>query len=376
MGEKVLIKGNEAIGEAAIRANCQCFFGYPITPQTELAAYMSKMMPKLGRTFLQAESEISAINMVYGAAGSGVRVLTSSSSPGISLKSEGISYIAGAELPCVIVNIVRGGPGLGGIQPAQSDYFQATKGGAHGDFHMPVYAPASVQEMVDLVQEAFDVADIYRTPCMIMGDGMLGQMMEPVEFKERNKREIKNKDWAANGLKGRKKHNVINSLYLDPEELERHNLKLEAKFNEIREKETKYELYNCEKECDLIMVAYGTVSRICKNVIEMAKKNGINLGLIRPITLWPFPEEAFDKTINKTKFGYISVEMSLGQMVEDVKLSVNGRNKVYFYGRTGGMVPSPVEILNKIKEIIELNKKDSNKIHNLTKGGENNGSCI
>ncbi|SKA82719.1 2-oxoglutarate ferredoxin oxidoreductase subunit alpha [Clostridium sp. USBA 49] len=376
MGEKVLIKGNEAIGEAAIRANCQCFFGYPITPQTELAAYMSKMMPKLGRTFLQAESEISAINMVYGAAGSGVRVLTSSSSPGISLKSEGISYIAGAELPCVIVNIVRGGPGLGGIQPAQSDYFQATKGGAHGDFHMPVYAPASVQEMVDLVQEAFDVADIYRTPCMIMGDGMLGQMMEPVEFKERNKREIKNKDWAANGLKGRKKHNVINSLYLDPEELERHNLKLEAKFNEIREKETKYELYNCEKECDLIMVAYGTVSRICKNVIEMAKKNGINLGLIRPITLWPFPEEAFDKTINKTKFGYISVEMSLGQMVEDVKLSVNGRNKVYFYGRTGGMVPSPVEILNKIKEIIELNKKDNNKIHNLTKGGENNGSCI
>lgn len=337
---------------------------------------MSKMMPKLGRTFLQAESEISAINMVYGAAGSGVRVLTSSSSPGISLKSEGISYIAGAELPCVIVNIVRGGPGLGGIQPAQSDYFQATKGGAHGDFHMPVYAPASVQEMVDLVQEAFDVADIYRTPCMIMGDGMLGQMMEPVEFKERNKREIKNKDWAANGLKGRKKHNVINSLYLDPEELERHNLKLEAKFNEIREKETKYELYNCEKECDLIMVAYGTVSRICKNVIEMAKKNGINLGLIRPITLWPFPEEAFDKTINKTKFGYISVEMSLGQMVEDVKLSVNGRNKVYFYGRTGGMVPSPVEILNKIKEIIELNKKDNNKIHNLTKGGENNGSCI
>jgi 2-oxoglutarate ferredoxin oxidoreductase subunit alpha len=343
MSEKVLMKGNEAIGEAAIRANCQCFFGYPITPQTEVAAYMSKMMPKLGRVFVQAESEVAAINMVYGAAGSGVRVLTSSSSPGISLKAEGISYIAGAELPCVIINIVRGGPGLGGIQPAQSDYFQATKGGGHGDYQMPVYAPASIQEMVDLVQEAFDVADIYRTPCMVMGDGMLGQMMEPVEFKERTKRELPDKDWAANGLKGRKTHNVINSLYLDPESLEKHN---------IKKNETKYELYNCNEDCDLIIVAYGTTSRICKNVIKMAKECNIKLGLIRPITLWPFPVEAFEKTINNTKHGYISVEMSMGQMVEDVKLSVNGRKPVHFYGRSGGMVPHPEEILNKVKEIV------------------------
>jgi 2-oxoglutarate/2-oxoacid ferredoxin oxidoreductase subunit alpha len=352
MSEKVLMKGNEAIGEAAIRANCQCFFGYPITPQTEVAAYMSKMMPKLGRVFVQAESEVAAINMIYGAAGSGVRSLTSSSSPGISLKSEGISYIAGAELPCVIINIVRGGPGLGGIQPAQSDYFQATRGGGHGDYYMPVFAPASIQEMVDLVQEAFDVADMYRTPCMVMGDGMLGQMMEPVEFKERTKRELPEKDWAANGLNGRKKHNVINSLYLNPETLEKHNIKLQAKYNDIKKNETKYELYNCNENTDLIIVAYGTTSRICKNVIKMAKENGINLGLIRPITLWPFPAEAFDKTINNTKFGYISVEMSMGQMVEDVRLSVNGRKPVHFYGRSGGMVPHPEEILNKVKEIV------------------------
>lgn len=354
MGKKVLMKGNEAIGEAAIRADCKCFFGYPITPQTEVAAYMAKMMPKLSRVFLQAESEVAAINMVYGAAGSGTRVLTSSSSPGISLKSEGISYIAGAELPCVIINIVRGGPGLGGIQPAQSDYFQATKGGGHGDYYMPVFAPSSIQEMVDLIEEAFDVADIYRTPCMVMGDGMLGQMMEPVEFKKRGKREVPSKDWAANGLRGRKEHNVINSLFLDPEELEKHNLKLKTKYDKIRENEVKYELYNLDEECDLIIVSYGTTSRICKNVIKMAKEEGINLGLIRPITIWPFPEEAFEKTINKTKFGYISVEMSLGQMVEDVKLAVNGRKDVYFYGRTGGMVPSPKEIFNKVKELISL----------------------
>jgi 2-oxoglutarate/2-oxoacid ferredoxin oxidoreductase subunit alpha len=352
MSEKVLMKGNEAIGEAAIRANCQCFFGYPITPQTEVAAYMAKMMPKLGRIFVQAESEIAAINMVYGAAGTGVRVLTSSSSPGISLKGEGISYIAGAELPCVIINIVRGGPGLGGIQPAQSDYFQATKGGAHGDFNMPVFAPASIQEMVDLVQEAFDVADMYRTPCMVMGDGMIGQMMEPVEFKERVPRKLPEKNWAADGLKGRKTHNVINSLYLNPEQLENHNIKLQKKYAEIKNNEVKYELYNCEEQCDLIMVAYGTTSRICKNVIKLAKDHGIKLGLIRPITLWPYPVEAFEKTVDKTKFGYLSVEMSMGQMVEDVRLCVNGRKPVNFYGRSGGMIPLPEDILNKIKEII------------------------
>lgn len=352
MSNKVLMKGNEAIGEAAIKAGCQCFFGYPITPQTEISAYLSRRMPKVGRVFLQAESEIAAVNMVYGAAGTGVRCMTSSSSPGISLKAEGISYIAGAELPCVIVDIVRGGPGLGGIQPAQSDYFQATKGMAHGDFNFPVYAPASIQEMVDLVQEAFDVADIYRTPVMVMGDGMIGQMMEPIEFKEREPKKLPEKYWAANGLNGREKHNVINSLYLKPEGLEEHNKKLQAKFKAIKENEVRYELYNCDRENDLIMVAYGTTARICKNVVKLAEKEGIKLGLIRPITLWPFPTEAFEKTISSTKFGYLSVELSCGQMVEDVRLVVEGRKPVQFFGRSGGMVPVPSEILNKVKELV------------------------
>ncbi len=352
MADKVLMKGNEAIGEAALRAGCQCFFGYPITPQTEVAAYMSKEMPKLGKVFLQAESEVAAINMVYGAAGTGVRCMTSSSSPGISLKAEGISYIAGAELPCVIINIVRGGPGLGTIQPAQSDYFQATKGLGHGDYNMPVYAPSSIQEMVDVISEAFDVADEYRTPVMVMGDGMLGQMMEPVEFKNVEKRVLPEKTWAANGRKGRKEHNVINSLYLQSEKLEQHNIKLQEKYTQIKKKEVKYELYNIQEDCDLIIVSYGTTSRICKNVIKAAEEQGIKLGLIRPITLWPFPVEAFEKTIDKTRLGYISVEMSAGQMVEDVKLSVLGRKPVHFYGRTGGMVPTPDEILNKVMEIV------------------------
>lgn len=353
MAEKVLMKGNEAIGEAAVHAGCQCFFGYPITPQTEVAAYLSRRMPKIGRVFLQAESEVAAINMVYGAAGSGVRVMTSSSSPGISLKAEGISYIAGAELPCVIINIVRGGPGLGGIQPAQSDYFQATKGGGHGDYRLVVYAPASVQEMVDLVQEGFDVADQYRTPVMVMGDGMLGQMMEPVEFKEREGRKLPSKDdWATTGLRGREKHHVVNSLFLKPEELEKHNTKLQAKYAEIEKNEVKYETYNCEGEVDLVVVAYGTTSRICKNAIKMLEKEGIKVGLIRPITLWPFPNQAFEEVIDRTKNGFISVELSAGQMVEDVALAVKGRKPVHFYGRTGGMVPNPAEIAGKIKAIV------------------------
>jgi len=352
MGEKVLMKGNEAIGEAAIRANCKAFFGYPITPQTEVAAYMAKKMPKIGRVFLQAESEVAAINMVYGAAGTGVRCMTSSSSPGISLKAEGVSYIAGAELPCVIVDIVRGGPGLGSIQPAQSDYNQATKGLGHGDYNMPVLAPASIQEMVDLIQDAFDIADTYRTPCMVMGDGMLGQMMEPVEFTERPAKSLPEKAWAANGLNGRTEHNVINSLYLSPEVLELHNIHLQKKFKAIKENEVRYEIFNCEDECDLIMVAYGTTSRICKNVIKMAAKEGIKVGIIRPITLWPFPAEAFEKTVGKTKHGYLSVEMSCGQMVDDIKLYVQGRKPVEFYGRSGGMIPEPIDILNKVKEIV------------------------
>jgi 2-oxoglutarate/2-oxoacid ferredoxin oxidoreductase subunit alpha len=353
MAEKILMKGNEAIGEAAIHAGCECYFGYPITPQTEVAAYMARKMPKIDRVFLQAESEVASINMVYGAAGAGVRVMTSSSSPGISLMAEGISYIAGAELPCIIVNIVRGGPGLGSIQPGQSDYFQATKGGGHGDYKMPILAPASVQEMVDLVQEGFDIADQYRTPVMVMGDGMLGQMMEPVEFKERQKRELPSKDsWATTGLKGRKSHNITNSLYLKAEELEAHNIKLQAKFAEIEKNEVKYELFNCDGQVDIIVVAYGTVSRICKNSIKMLEKEGIKVGLIRPITLWPFPFKAFEEVIDKTKHGFISVELSAGQMVEDVMLASNGRKPVHFYGRTGGMVPVPAEIAKRIKAIV------------------------
>jgi 2-oxoglutarate ferredoxin oxidoreductase subunit alpha len=351
MSDKVLMKGNEAIGEAAIQADCQCFFGYPITPQTEVAAYMASKMPLLGRVFLQAESELAAINMVYGAAGTGVRCMTSSSSPGISLKSEGISYLAGAELPCVIIDIVRGGPGLGSIQPAQSDYFQATKGGGHGDYNMPVYAPDSIQEMVDLIEEAFDVAEVYRTPVMVMGDGMLGQMMEPVEFKEKTStRKLPEKPWAANGRNGRKHHNVITSLYLNPEELETHNRDLQKKFNIIKENETLVEVFNTQ-HADLVLVAYGTTARICKNVVKSAVQEGLNLGLIRPITLWPFPTTAFDKTVEDTKFGYLSVEMSEGQMVEDVRLAVNGRKPVHFYGRSGGMIPAPKDILAKICEI-------------------------
>lgn len=345
------MKGNEAIGEAAIQAGCQCFFGYPITPQTEVSAYLAKQMPKLGRVFLQAESEIAAINMVYGAAGAGVRVMTSSSSPGISLKAEGISYSVGAEVPFVIINIVRGGPGLGGIQPAQSDYNQATRGLGHGDMFVPVLAPNSIQEMVDLIGDAFDIADQYRTPVMVMGDGMIGQMMEPVEFKERVKRELPEKTWAANGLGDRKTHNVINSLYLKANELEQHNIHLFEKYAAIKANEVRYELFNCEA-ADLILVAYGTTARICKNAITLAAKEGIKVGLLRPISLWPFPVEAFEKTIDQTKHGYLSVEMSMGQMVEDVKLAVLGRKPVGFYGRTGGMIPEPAAILAKIKEMV------------------------
>ena len=348
MTKKVLIKGNEAIAEAAIRSGCKAFYGYPITPQTEVSAYMAKQMPKFGGVFLQAESEIAAINMIYGAAGSGVRCMTSSSSPGISLKAEGISYIAGAELPCVIVNMMRGGPGLGGIQPAQSDYFQATRGIGHGDFSMPVLAPASIQEMVDCIGDAFDIADQYRTPVMVVGDGMIGQMMEPVEFKEREARELPEKTWAANGLGERKKHNVINSLYLKADELEKHNKHLQEKFRQIKEHEVRYELYNTEG-ADLILVAYGTTARICRSAITMAEEAGLKVGLIRPISLWPFPVEAFEKTVGDVEHGYLTVEMSEGQMVQDVQLAVLGRKPVGFYGRSGGMIPEPEAILDQIK---------------------------
>lgn len=348
------MKGNEALAEAAMRCGCRFFFGYPITPQTELAAYMAKKMQKNGGTFLQAESEIAAINMVYGASGAGARVMTSSSSPGISLKQEGISYIAGADLPCLIVNIVRGGPGLGGIQPAQSDYFQATKGGGHGDYHLLVFAPSSVQELADLTSLAFDKADEYRMPAMIMGDGMLGQMMEPVEFKDFvNPEDLPAKPWATTGTGMKRKKNIINSLYLTPEELEDLCIKRQQRYDKIKETETLYEEYRTE-DADLIIVAYGTIARIAMSAVDEAREKGLKVGLIRPITLWPFPEKVFAERC-KTAKAFLSVEMSMGQMVEDVKLSVNGVRPVYFYGRTGGMVPQQAAILAEAEKCLKAN---------------------
>ncbi|MBB6215119.1 2-oxoglutarate ferredoxin oxidoreductase subunit alpha [Anaerosolibacter carboniphilus] len=347
---KILMKGNEAIGAAAIKAGCKYFFGYPITPQNELPEFMSRELHKVGGCFVQAESEVSAINMVYGAAGAGARVMTSSSSPGIALKQEGISYIAGAELPCVIVNISRGGPGLGGIQPSQADYFQSTRGGGNGDYRLLVFAPATLQEAVDCTMEAFDLADYYRNPVMVIGDGMIGQMMEPIEFNEPKKRELPEKDWATTGTKGARKPNIINSLALDPAELEKHNIKLKAKYNAMEENEVRYEAYNMEN-AEVIMVAYGTTSRIVKNAIAALKEEGINVGLIRPITLWPFPLKAFEE-IPATAKAFLSVEMSMGQMIDDVKIASNGRLPVHFYGRSGGMIPTPDAIANKVKEIL------------------------
>jgi 2-oxoglutarate ferredoxin oxidoreductase subunit alpha len=351
MGEKILMKGNEAIGEAAIRAGCKYYFGYPITPQSELTAYMAKKLLKMeNAAFVQAESEIAAINMVYGAASTGVRTMTSSSSPGISLKQEGISYIAGAEIPCVVVNMQRGGPGLGSIQPAQGDYFQAIKGGGHGDYHLIVLAPDSVQELVDLTMDAFDLADKYRNPAMILGDGLLGQMMEAVEFKEHPKINLPDKSgWALTGCKGRE-HRYIVSFDLDPDVLEKWNIKIFEKYKKLKEKEVRYEAINVEN-ADLIIVAYGIVARIAKTVIQNAKKEGLNVGLIRPITLFPFPEEIISKTAETVK-KFLTVEMSMGQMVEDVRLAVNGKAKVNFYGRVGGVIPSPVEILEEAKKYI------------------------
>ena len=351
MAEKVLMKGNEAIAEAAIRAGCKMFFGYPITPQTELAAYMAKRLPKIdGGVFLQAESEISAINMVYGAAGAGARVMTSSSSPGISLKQEGISYIAGADLPCVIVNIVRGGPGLGGIQPAQSDYFQATKGGGHGDYHLFVIAPASIQEIVDLTRHAFEIADKYRIPSMIMGDGMIGQMMEPVVFPEDAVEELPEKPWATSGTGMKRKRNIINSLYLKPDELEKTVIERYERYKTIEENETMVECVDTE-DADIIITAYGTISRIAKTAKEILSDMGIKAGIIRPITLWPFPKEAY-RSVAEAGKPILTVEMSMGQMVEDVKLATECKTDVYFYGRTGGMVPTPYEIVSRVEKIL------------------------
>ena len=345
--DKVLMKGNEAIAEAAIKAGCTHFFGYPITPQNQVPEYMSKRMPQIGGTFIQAESEVSAINMVYGAAGAGARVMTSSSSPGISLKQEGISYIACAQLPCLIVNIIRSGPGLGGILPSQGDYFQATKGGGHGDYHLVVLAPSSVQEAADLVAEGFDIADQYRIPVMILGDGMIGQMMEPVAFKETKGRDLPEKTWAANGWRDKsRQRNIINSLYIEAESMKEVNDQLQAKYAEITKNETRVQEFMTE-DADYVIAAFGTTARIAKNAALKAREMGIKVGVIRPITLWPFPSDAFAKAAEHVK-GMLCVEMNTGQMIEDVRLAVNGKVPVEFYGTVGGFIPTPDAVVDAI----------------------------
>ena len=351
MSNKVLMKGNEALAEAAIRNGCLYFFGYPITPQTELSEYMAKRMPKVGGLCLQAESEVAAINMIYGAAASGVRAMTSSSSPGISLKSEGISYLVGADLPCVICNVQRGGPGLGGIQPSQQDYYQSTKANGHGDLHLFVVAPASVQEMVTLVGRAFDVADTYRTPAMILADGALGQMMEPVDFDTAlsEKRDVPEKTWATNGHGGARKKNIVNSLFIDPKALEESVLERYERYAKIEENEVMYEELMTE-DADLVIVSYGITSRICKSAIELARAEGIKVGLIRPITLWPYPKAALAKAAQTAKH-FLVVELNMGQMVDDVKVATNCSRPVSFFGRTGGMLPTAEDVLEVIRGI-------------------------
>lgn len=344
--EKVLLSGNEALAEGALRAGCRCYFGYPITPQSEIPAYMARRMREVGGVFLQAESEIAAINMVYGAAAAGARAMTSSSGPGISLKQEGLSYLAGAELPAVIVNVMRGGPGLGNIAPSQSDYFQATHGGGHGDYHLIVLAPNSVQEMVDLTYLAFELADKYRNPVMVLADAILGQMMEGVQFKEEN-REVKKKDWIVGGGKGRPP-NIIRSLFLEEGVLEEHNQKLQEKYARMRRLEVKYEFIQTD-DVELLLVSYGSMARLGSEVVTRLRKKGIKAGLLRPVTLWPFPYDPIRKLTDRVRFVFV-VEMSEGQMLEDVKLAVEGRIPVHFYGRLGGGVPTPLEVMERIEE--------------------------
>lgn len=346
MSEKVLMKGNEAIAEAAIIAGCRHYFGYPITPQTEIAAYMAKKMPKIGGVFLQAESEIAAINMVYGVSSAGKRVMTSSSSPGISLKGEGLSYLAGSDLPALVVNVQRGGPGLGGIQPSQSDYFQATKGGAHGDFHMIVLAPASVQEMAELTVKGFELADKYRMTSMIMADGTLGQMMEPVQL-DFDVKPAPQKPWATTGTKMNREHNIVNSLSLVPEELEQLNFARYERYKIVEQNEAMYEEYLMD-DAEICVVAFGIAARVSKSAVDEARSQGIKAGLIRPITLWPFPDAPFEKAVTHAD-RFISVELSMGQMIEDVKLATKCQKPVSLCNRVGGMIPSTEQVLEAIK---------------------------
>ncbi|WP_434511896.1 3-methyl-2-oxobutanoate dehydrogenase subunit VorB [Desulfitobacterium sp. AusDCA] len=346
---KVLMKGNEALAEAAVKAGCRYFFGYPITPQNEIPQYLAWRLPEVGGVFIQAESEVAAINMVYGAAAAGARVMTSSSSPGISLKQEGISYIAGSELPCVIVNMQRGGPGLGSIQPGQADYFQAVKGGGHGDYHLIVLAPATIQEAVDLMGKAFDLADEYRNPVMILGDGVLGQMMEAVELPEKEA-VAPEKPWALKGSKGRNP-NLINSLYLEASKLEQHNYWLQEKYQKIQDKETMAESYLTD-DADIVLVGYGSSARIAKAAVDQARESGIKAGLFRPITLYPFPHQEIQEACKNAQ-QVLTVEMSLGQLVEDVRYHLEFKVPVYLYGRVGGMIPTPREVGNEIKRLVK-----------------------
>jgi len=354
---KVLMKGNEAIGEAAIRAGCLNYFAYPITPQSEVAEYLSKRMPEVGGVFLQGESEVAVSYMIFGAAACGERVFTTSSSPGVSLMSEGISYITAAQCPAVFVNIMRGGPGLGGILPSQADYFQATKGGGHGDYRLLVMAPASVQEAVEMVMQAFSLAEKYRNPVMILGDGLIGQMMEPVEFPDHLKNEPSNKDdWATSGMDTRKsnKRNLVKTLYLNPEELNAHNLKLKAIYEQMEQNEIRFEAFNLDGDYKVLIVSYGTMSRVCSTTIDNLKADGLEVAMIRPQYLFPFPRKAIYEAAEKESCqAVLSVEMSMGQMVEDVDRSVAGMRPVHWYGKCGGEVPTPEEVMEEVKKLVD-----------------------
>jgi len=354
---KVLMKGNEAIGEAAIRAGCLNYFAYPITPQSEVAEYLSRRMEEVGGVFLQGESEVAVSYMLFGAAAAGARVFTTSSSPGISLMSEGISYIAACECPAVFINIMRGGPGLGGILPSQADYLQSTKGGGHGDYKLLVMAPASVQEAAEMVMRAFPLAEKYRNPVMILGDGLIGQMMEPVEFPDDLKVEPTNKDeWATNGMDTRKstKRNLVKSLYLNPEELNAHNLKLKAKYERMKREEIRYETYNLEGDYRVLIISYGTMSRVCRTAIDNLKGEGLEVAMVRPQHVFPFPEKAIQEAATKQSCeAVISIEMSMGQMLEDVERSVQGKRPVTWYGKCGGEVPTPEEVMEALRDLVK-----------------------
>ncbi len=361
---KVLMKGNEAIGEAAIRAGCLNYFAYPITPQSEVAEYLARRMPEVGGVFLQGESEVAVGYMIFGASACGARVMTTSSSPGVSLMSEAISYIASGQCPAVFVNIMRGGPGLGGILPSQGDYFQATKGGGHGDYRLLVFAPASVQEAVDMVMMAFPLAEKYRNPVMIMGDGLIGQMMEPVVFPDHLKTQQMNTDsWATSGMDTRNSstRNLVKTLYLDPVQLNAHNLWLKSKYDRMKKEEIRFEPYNIESDYQVLIVSYGTMSRVCRTAIDNLKAQGVEIAMIRPQTLFPFPEMAIREAAAKESCKtVISIEMSMGQMVEDVERSVQGRKPVEWYGKCGGEVPTPEEIMEVVQSYVTPERKEQN----------------